>query len=356
MRGRPLWQPTVCYPVLFCRCLRRGDFLPLVFRRDEERCIHLSSLLLFLPSLSPFMPRLQVAVRRRLRGVLGRRACDFARGFRRSLGGGAHHRHGGGVRHRIGTGRRVCHRLCVCLPVVGGTVPPFVTRFPTGITGLRLVTVSNRDLGLATEGGEALGDLPVEFHRQGPIPRLYGCPSPHDVVGARHHLPEVFKHALHGEVSSVERQAPHPHPGTSREPLTQLQAPPAQHKSSNFEADSDVPGPNHHLPGVPPLGDDGFEMLCHRLEGSTDLFPVMGGAKPAVSQNRLVVDIFCPFIVRNLTQSNEKNSRVSQRKSFLFFFFFLVSGTPGHNAGYPIYLRLFTYIHWFTEYNNKNAF
>ena len=28
-----------------------------------------------------------------------------------------------------------------------------------------------------------------------------------------------------------------------------------------------------------------------------------------------------------------------------FFLFFLVSGTPGHNARYPIYLRLFTYIY-----------
>ena len=53
----------------------------------------------------------------------------------------------------------------------------------------------------------------------------------------------------------------------------------------------------------------------------------------------------------------KKVSDFLNRNDF-FFFFFLVSGTPGHNAGYPIYLRLFTYIyiHWFTEYNNKNAF
>ena len=30
---------------------------------------------------------------------------------------------------------------------------------------------------------------------------------------------------------------------------------------------------------------------------------------------------------------------------FFFFFFFSVSGTPGHNAGSPIYLHLFTFIY-----------
>ena len=207
MRGRPLWQPTVCCPVLSCRRLRRGDVLPFIFRRNEDRCVHLSSFLIFLPSLSPLLPRLQVAVRRRLRGVLGRGARDVARGFAAASVGAlatAMVGGGGGVRLRIGAGRRVCHRLCVCLPVVGGTVPPFVTRFPTRKTGLRLVTVSNRDLGLATEGGETLGDLPVEFNLEGSIPRLYRCSSPHDVVGARHHLPEVFEDGPHGRVASVE--------------------------------------------------------------------------------------------------------------------------------------------------------
>ena len=172
MSGCPLWQPTVRSFVCSSWCLRRGDVLSFVLRGDEERCIHLSSLLLFLPSFSPFLSCLQVAVRRRLLGVLGRGGYHFVWG--------------------------VCHRLSVSRLVVGGTVPPFMACFPTGETGLRLVTVLNRDLGLSSQGGKTLGDLPVQLDLQGPIPRLDGCPPPHDMVGARHHQTEVLENMLHG--------------------------------------------------------------------------------------------------------------------------------------------------------------
>ena len=76
--------------------------------------------------------------------------------------------------------------------------------------------------------------------------------------------------------------------------------------------------------------------------------PVMGGAKPAVSQKRLVVSIlFCPSISEfQTTQSKKKTSIVSQRKTFFFFKF---RAHPDKVPGTPfiyVSLHLFTLVHW----------
>ena len=201
--GCPLWQPTVLGSTRSGGRLGRRDVLPFVFRL-AERCVHLSLLFLFPPSFSPFflLVFLPLTVRRRLGGVFREGVYRCGGGVLHGIGLGNRHRTGRGVRHRIGRGVR--HRLSVGALVVCGAIPPLVACCPTRETRLRLVTVPDRDLRLAAQGAEALGDVPDQLDLQGPIPRLDGCPPPHDVVGARHHLPEVLKQAPHGEVASVE--------------------------------------------------------------------------------------------------------------------------------------------------------